>query len=562
MKRVCVSFTLVMSMFLVGQQADATPEFSSIEPIAWTFSVAEPSCQPAGCTPRPGYVHVEKYHGNMPVGTTNYFPNQLVEICDSGTCQVVSIGLDARTDSNVGAYLLYADVPVPSSLDGRVLTFAFPKDLNNPSAGFGPKSNAVDSSRDRHYGIGDITDKPLMQITYMNLSSTEINNVGVCFNNDGSTPFVPRNHGITTDRIDLSGYEEGHYSLTSGTKVLETGSLTGGSNSAFFLNRGGGLCAGDGGSGTVFPYKRISGLSAGTVYSLNYTLTGPGKRDISSDLKFLTPGGCPSSDVGELSGPDPWLLAAIDSEGKFLYPFTTVTPISWVKSLIGTRVAPMYVTATKSFPLRNRTAPDWPNMWRYIPEFDDWAQSVNGEYVITTQMIISSTLYAQCAPSSLKVTVTVLSEEQVHAKQFCIVENGQVIPTGEGPCLLKVVVSRAIASKSGVQKMGTPTILKVPLFIKSFDGKSAGTAGRVRACNFAVTKKYSPSIAKKVIPCSKLKAKSGQTLSVTVTAQSKAICQVKSGLLKRKNQGSCVLHVSVKKGKKVLSTQKVLVPVN
>jgi hypothetical protein len=63
------------------------------------------------------------------------------------------------------------------------------------------------------------------------------------------------------------------------------------------------------------------------------------------------------------------------------------------------------------------------------------------------------------------------------------------------------------------------------------------------------------------VPCSRLKAKKGQTLAVVVDATSKAICHVKAGVLKRKAKGSCVLNVSVKKGKKTLSSQKVMVSV-
>lgn len=570
MKRILLALSLVVSMFSIGGQAEAAPEPASVPPIAWSFSLPQATCQPAGCTPNPGRVHVEKYYGKMRLGTTNTYPNQVVEVCDPATCQTVSVEFRGTTDSNIGDYVLETSVPVPTAFNGRILTFAFPNDLNNHSAGFGPKSNAVDTSKDRRDGIGAVTGKPLMQIKYGNLFSNEINNIGVCFNNDGSGLYVPHDGVMVSDHIDLSGYVEARYALYSGTRVVESGPLAG-ANSNSAMNQRGGMCEGDSpGGGTVFAYQRISGLSPGTVYSLNYTLSGPGKRDISADLKFLTPGGCPSSDVGELTGATPWGFLRIDSNGKIIYPFTTAIPASWVKGLIGTHVAPMYATATKRFPLLHRNSADWPNMWRYIPELDDWAQSVNGEFVITTETIISATMYAQCPPSDLKVTVTALTEQEVGAKQFCEIENGEVIPTGQGPCLLKVVVSRVIASKNGVQKMSVPTTLKVPFFIDSFTKRPVSSAkptaptalgDRVRACTFAATKKYSPSIIKKVVPCSRLKAKKGQTLAVVVDATSKAICHVKAGVLKRKAKGSCVLNVSVKKGKKTLSSQKVMVSV-
>lgn len=570
MKRILLAFTLIFSIVTISQQVYAAPVASTVAPIAWSSSLPKSTCQPAGCTPDPGYVAVQQSYGKMPLGTTINYPNQTVEVCDSSSCQTVSVDLRGTTDPNIGFFVVEAGVPVPSSFNGRVLTFAFPKDLGSPAAGFGPKSNPVDTSKDRLYGVGEVTGKPLMQITYSNLFPNGIENVGICFNNDGSGLFVPRNNlPMSIDHIDLSGYVEVRYTLTSGTRIVESGPLAG-VNTNLPMNQRGGMCDGDSGSGTVLPYKGIYGLSPGTVYSLNYTLSGPGKRDISADLKFLTPGGCPSSDVGELTGPTPWTFARIDSHGKIVYPFATGAVASWVKHLLGTQVAPIYATATKRFPLLYKDLADWPNMWRYIPELDDWAQSVNGEFVISTETIISATMYAKCPASDLKVTVTALTEQEVGAKQFCETENGEVVPTGLGPCLLKVVVSRVIASKSGVKKMSLPTTLKVPFYIDTFTKRPVTTAkpsapsaptAQVRTCTFVVTKKYSPSITKKVVPCSRLKAKKGQTVAVAVDATSKPFCHVKGGVVKRKSKGSCTLIVSVKKGKKTLSSQKVMISV-
>ena len=564
MKRILVALGLLIPVLVTSRTADASSDPGSLAPIAWPFSAAETSCFLGGCTPRPAYVHVERYQGKMPVGTRSNFEDVPIEVCDSISCQTVVTGLSGATDSNVGSFVVSASVPVPHSLNGRVLTFSFPKDLQNPGVGFGPKSNAVDSSKNRFDGLGDIVDKPLMQITYANLHSNEINNVGVCFNNNGTDLFVGHSNYPTSipDHIDLTGFEEGRYSLSNGKSVVQSGSLSAGVNREYFVNRKGGMCGGEGGSGTVFPYQRLTGLVPGTVYTLTYTLTGSGKREIVGSLRFLTPDGCPSGDIGELSLPEPWSYAAIDADGRLIYPFTSVIATSWVKDLVGKRVAPLYVTAGKSWPLKNRSAPDWPNMWKYIPEFDDWAQSIDGQFAITTQTIISATIYAKCAPSSLKITVTALTEREAQAEQFCIVEHGQVIPIGDGPCLLKVVVSRLIASKTSVSKFGSPTVLKVPFTIKSFDSRSAGKAGRARACSFTVTTKSAANIAKRIVPCSRLKVSKGQSASATVATQSKNICQVKNGLLKRKSIGSCILDVRVKKGKKIISTQKVIVTVS
>lgn len=567
MKRILLAFAVFSSIFTMGVPATATTQNAEVAPIAWSFSLPQSTCQPAGCTPDPGYVSVQQLYGKKAIGTTINYSNQMVQVCDSGSCQTVNVDLRGTTDPNIGFFIVEAGVPVPSTFNGRVLTFAFPKNLDDPSVGFGEKSNPVDTSKDRLHGIGQVTNKPLMQITYGNMSANGIENVGICFNNDGSGLFVPRsNLPMSSDHIDLSGYQEARYSLTSGTRVVESGWLAG-ANSNVSMNQRGGMCDGDAGSGTVLPYKGIFGLSRGTVYSLNYTLSGPGKRDISADLKFLTPGGCPTSDVGELTGPTPWNYMRIDSNGKIVYPFATGVAASWVKNLLGTHVAPIYATATKRFPLSNRTSSDWPNMWKYIPEFDDWAQLVDGEFVITTETIISATMYAECAPSSLNVTITALTEQEAGAKQFCEVENGEVIPTGQGPCLLKVVVSRVTVNKAGVKKMSVPTTLKVPFFIKSFTTRPVGSTKpttpttQVRSCTFTATKKYSPSITKKIAPCSRLKAKKGQILVVTVEGKSKKYCHVQAGLLKRKAKGSCILNVSVKRGKKTLSSQKVMVSV-
>jgi hypothetical protein len=564
MKRVLFAICLFVPVLAMSSQVDALPEAGTIAPIAWPFSTPEALCQPAGCTPNPGYVHVEQYQGKMPIGTMRTWSQVMsnngmpIQICNSNSCQTVISNAGSMTDSNTGAYLVSANVPVPNSFNGQLLTFAFPKDIDNPQGVFGLKSNPVDSSKSRTDDNAKVTGDPLLQITYGNLVATEINNVVACFNNDGSGLFVRAGGNAINDYIDLTGYQSAKYSLVDGTTEIQSEVPQLGFNANGELR--GGMCAE--GSGLAIRNAKFSNLVPGTVYSLTLTLSGPGKKDIVGTMRFLTPDGCPVGDIRDLTNPSPYGFAAIDADGKFLYPFATVAVKNWVKDLIGIRVAPLYVTATKSMPMINRSEAGWPDMWKYIPEFDDWAKTVDGQVVITRQTIISATAYARCAPSSLNVTVAALTEAEAHAKQFCIVENNQVIPTGEGPCLLKVTVSRVIVTKSGVRKMSAPTTLKVPFTIGSFDAAAAGAAGRMRACAFSVTTKSSPSVAKKVVPCSKLKVGKGQTTTVTVQSESKSVCQLKAGLVKRKSSGTCLLKVVVKKAKKTVSQQLVGVSVS
>lgn len=415
-------------------------------------------------------------NANIYLGKSNELTNipmsgsTSIRACDGVDCQIFVMNYFGEAEGWTGHRWIWGSITVGDRFAKKPITLAAQVDLADVNKGFSAPSNTVTGwGNPNDYYVTQV-DKPFLQIVYQSLTGTAIGRVDTCINYKADKIFSYDTYGHMY--FDTSSYSTSQFSMLEDGRPFRTGNLpvmmSGPPGPPTTPGLSGNLC-GSGILGTS-NLSSFDGLGPGKTYSLTYTFGGVGVPDLTANLTFITPGGCPTSDPKLNPTPRPYNFAVISSDNVF--QSVVLTADSWrINSSIGKSLAPIYLSGVKTQPFNGKLAPNFlattTEKWKYIKELDDWAQILEGATPLTGSQVRGQTIFSGCSDTQAKTTVTVDTSVIPQADQGCTVDQGQVIPVSQKICVLAVKIERQGVSAFSVRKSAEPISLTVSYSITS-----------------------------------------------------------------------------------------------
>lgn len=434
-------------------------------------------------------------------------------------------------------------------IDEAPVTFELALDGADPTSGYTLPSNPVGGKTDDDSTNEASLTVPQMSFSYSDVVPSKIYNVLACLNKPRfDEDFTLSKFRTATYAISDNGVQVQQGALDSGNLVHNWWELRGGNYNSLWCEDEGSL---------PFPYLNFGELEPGHVYQLTFALSGPTTDPIVGTLDFVTPGGCPTSNV---PSPDatkaatntgstfPINYAFIDTNSNFQgyierpsideFYWRAKAKKAFAPAVSAGRFAPVYASWSKTRPFFTQTGriTGVNDTWKYIREIDDWAQIMAEARPITVESILDRTVYSDCRPDQVRIEMSPL---QVGLENpACKVQYEQVVPTGVGTCVLRTEIRRVGVSKRGVTGSAAPTTLLIP-----YNFSSVG--------KFVVTKpiilKTSRSLrATSLARLARLKVSKSSTIAVKVSGSSRKMCSFGGETLHALRAGTCRVTVTVR----------------
>lgn len=475
-----------------------------------------------------------------------------VRVCVADECiiqrrtSLLQIGQDG---SLVRRVELYFDDGVDMS---KPRTVAFPIDETDLSRGFTSPSNPIVGAQNFDQAFAESVGLDPLEISYEILWPTGIQNIRVCANKVEGIPLVRYEWLLPKFGIDMKDYS-GSWELKEDGRPFAHGAI----GARAFLP-------------CVARLPRNIGMSPftdlrpGHVYRFSLSFVGQGLPELSGSLSFVTPGGCPANDqllkdALTTSHLMPSSFAFTDADGVALANFLepehhSAAALSRAVSAGG--IAPLYVDPSKTWvDLINPHIYGYAK-YQYLRSLDDWAPVIDDAGLIPTKQILERTIFSGCDPSKVRVDVTPVPADGQSAK--CDNVNNNVVPTAEGLCTVKVVVTDPKVTSSGIRRQSEPVSIMVSWRFNSLGQQSQKKTSSPAAVGLKINKMVSVSRLAKI---AKLKVPKGSRLTAKIAARSTKYCRISRLSVRGLRRGTCVVSVTVRARSGKATTRSVMVKV-
>jgi hypothetical protein len=490
-----------------------------------------------------------------------------VKVCDGSDCETYNANYLSDNEGYSLHRFINFQIDVGVRFGKRAVTAQVPSDLVDGSNGWSAASNAVTGWTDSLEWFRSRSNRPMLEVQFGAIESTSITRADLCANYREGQSLTRSISGFSA--FDLVGYTAIRYVITENGTQIKSEDLSASLSSMTSIPAcGGGIM----GSGLI---KNIDGLSAGKSYKLIYTLSGTGKTDVTASLDFVTPGACPAGEIVLSPSPRAFYYGVLGTDG-LLKSYLATGTFPWrLESILGERIAPIYFSASKVGPYKGkllnvRTSTE---KWRYVREMDDWALVVDNATPVPASGVLAYTVFADCASTSVKPTLSLNETNIKAADQACIIEANEVVPTKAGQCIVKAQISSPNAATSGIRKQAssnTVTMNYVFASVGTFSRTPAGTTsgslvnatpGASSTCSVVLSATKKTTTRTALLKCAGLSKKKSQTVSLKVASRSAKVCTVNSSGLARLAKGSCKVTVRLVSKSRVVSSRLVTIPV-
>lgn len=491
-----------------------------------------------------------------------------VKVCDGSDCETYTGNYLSDNEGYSMHRFINTQISVSTRFGKRPVTAQVPSDLVDGSKGWSTASNAVTGWTDSVAWFKSRSSRPVLEVQFKAIDKSSITRADLCSNyRDGDT--VSKSTGGS---FSLTGYTSIRYSLTENgavTKSEDLSSVLPGMTSI--------PACGSGTLGTSV-MKTIEGLAPGKSYKLTYTISGAGKTDATATLDFVSPGACPTGEIVLPPSPRSFYYGVLGSDG-YLKSYLATGTYPWrLESIIGTRLAPIYFSPSKIGPYKGNMygVRDSTEKWRYVPEVDDWALAIDSAVPITPANLLSYTVFADCASTATKPTLSLDTTTVTAAEQACVIDANEVVPTKAGKCIVKATVPATGVTSSGVGKRAsasTVTMNYVFNSVGSFSRTSTTTTTPTTTptttattlaapkCAVSLSAKKSTTTNSALLKCAGLTKGSGQSVTVKVFSSSSKFCRTTSSGVVRRAKGTCRVTVKIMRGARTVSSKVVSFPV-
>ena len=546
---------LVVGLMSMGGQAQAAPTRADVPPVVLNGEDGNLSV----------FVYLGPSAENSSVPMMGLLP---VKVCDGTDCETYSGNYLSDNEGYSMHRYIWTQISIGERFGKKAVTAQVPSDLVDGSKGWSAASNAVTGWTDSIAWFKTRSNRPVLEVQYKAIDKTSITRADLCSNyQEGMT--VAKSTGGS---FSLSGYTSIRYSLMENGTQVKSEDL---SSSISFAS--GIPACGSGTLGTGL-MKTIDGLTAGRSYKLTYTVSGAGKTDVTATLDFVAPGACPTGEIVLPPSPRTFYYGVLGADG-YLKSYLATGTYPWrLESIIGSRLAPIYFSASKVGPYKGNLygVRDSTEKWRYVKEVDDWALVVENAVPVTAANVLSYTVFADCSSTSVKPTLTLDETKVKAADQACVIDGNEVVPTKAGQCIVKARVPAAGVSSSGVGKRATDNeatmnyvFASVGTFTRTASTTSSTTSTTVLSsttaavspsCSVVLTSAKKSATNASLLKCAGLSKKTGQTVSLRVAAGSSKVCAATSAGIVRRTKGTCRVTVRLLTKSKVSASKSITIP--
>lgn len=479
-----------------------------------------------------------------------------VKVCDGSDCATYTGNYLSDNEGYSMHRYISTQISIGERFSKKVVTAQVPSDLVDGSKGWSAASNEVTGWSDSVAWFKSRESRPVLEVQYKAIDKTSITRADLCSNyRAGDT--VAKSVGGS---FSLTGYTSLKYVL------LENGTQIKSEDLSSVLPGMSSVPACGGGTMGTSVMKNIDGLTAGRSYKLSYTISGPSKPDVVATLDFVAPGACPSGEIVLPASPRSFYYGVIGTDG-YLKSYLATGTYPWrLDSIIGSRLAPIYFSASKIGPYKGNLygVRDSGEKWRYVKEIDDWALAVDNATPVSAANLLEYTVFAGCTSTSLKPTLT-LDESTVKASdQGCVIDGNEVVPTKAGQCIVKAQVPTSGVGVSSIRKRASSTTVTMNYVFNSVGSFTRSTSTTIQSaspCAISLSSTKRTASSTSLLRCVGLTKKTGQTVALVVASSSARVCRVSGLTLVRKAKGTCKVTVRLKKGTKLLSNKSLTLSV-